>query len=213
MQDLTAIRDALAGLEEDTAIRLVEEALAAGVPALAILNACQAGMVEVGARFEAQDYFVSDLMMSGEIFKLIGVLLEPGLKAGGGASAGTVVLGTVKGDIHDIGKDIVANMLKSANIEVIDLGVDVSPAKFIAALKDSGATILGLSGLLTLAFDSMKATIAALGEAGMRGQVRVMIGGGPVDATVCRVVGADDWGADAQHAVRIAKGWLEAAHV
>lgn len=212
MQDLTAITAALAAVEEEAAIRLVEEALAAGVPALKILHACQAGMVEVGARFEAGDYFISELMMSGEIFKMISALLSPGLKASGGASAGTVVLGTVRGDIHDIGKDIVATMLKSANIEVIDLGVDVEPAKFVTALKESGAGVVGLSGLLTLAFDSMKATIAALAEAGMRSQVKVMIGGGPVDATVCRVVGADDWGADAQHAVRIAKGWLEAAH-
>ncbi|MCX7173867.1 MAG: cobalamin-dependent protein [Proteobacteria bacterium] len=213
MQNLNAIQAALANLEEDLALQLVAEAMAAGVSALELLKACQAGMVEVGARFEQQEYFVSDLMMSGEIFKQISAILEPGLKAGGAVSAGKVVIGTVKGDIHDIGKDIVVNMLKSANIDVIDLGVDVAPAKFIDALKNSGATVLGLSGLLTLAFDSMKATISALAEAGMRDTVKVMIGGGPVDATVCRVVGADDWGADAQHAVRIAKGWLEAAHV
>ena len=212
MSDLSAIRNALADLEEDLAIRLVGEALAAGEPALDILKTCQEGMVEVGARFERQEYFVSDLMMSGEIFKQISAALEPHLKAGTAVSAGKIVIGTVKGDIHDIGKDIVVNMLKSANIDVIDLGVDVAPAKFIDALKSSGATVLGLSGLLTLAFDSMKATISALNEAGMRDQVKVMVGGGPVDATVCRVVGADDWGADAQHAVRIAKGWLASTH-
>jgi methanogenic corrinoid protein MtbC1 len=147
-------------------------------------------------------------MMSGEIFKQIGALLEPTLKAGSAPSSGKVVLGTVKGDIHDIGKDIVVNMLKSANMEVIDLGVDVAPERFVEALKQSGATILGMSGLLTLAFDSMKATVAALSAAGMRSDIKVMIGGGPVDANVCKVVGADDWGADAQQAVRLAKNWL-----
>ena len=103
-------------------------------------------------------------------------------------------------------------MLKSANFEVIDLGVDVPPEKFIAAVQESGATVVGMSGLLTLAFDSMKATIQALQAAGLRDKVKVMIGGGPVDGNVCRVVGADDWGADAQHAVRLAKGWLQAVH-
>jgi len=210
MPTLDEIKNALADLNEDEALQLVKDALAAKVPAFDVLKACQEGMTEVGRRFECQDYFVSDLMMSGEIFKQIGVILEPELKSGGAHTVGKVVFGTVKGDIHDIGKDIVVNMLKSANFEVIDLGVDVPPEKFIAAVQESGATVLGMSGLLTLAFDSMKATIQALQAAGLRDKVKVMIGGGPVDANVCRVVGADDWGADAQHAVRLAKGWLQA---
>lgn len=208
MTQLRAIEEALAGLEEEQALRLVEAALGEGVPALELLRSCQAGMVEVGRRFEAQEYFVSDLMMSGEIFKQISALLEPGLKSSGAESAGRIVIGTVQGDIHDIGKDIVVTMLKSANFEVLDLGVDVPPARFVAALKESGATVLGLSGLLTLAFDSMKKTVALLSEEGLRERVRVMIGGGPVDASVCRIVGADEWGADAQQAVRLAKQWL-----
>lgn len=208
MTKLKAIEEALAALEEEQAFALVEAALAQGVPALELLRSCQAGMVEVGRRFEAQEYFVSDLMMSGEIFKQVSALLEPGLKSGGAESAGRIVIGTVQGDIHDIGKDIVVTMLKSANFEVLDLGVDVPPARFVEALRESGATVLGLSGLLTLAFDSMKKTVALLTEAGLRERVRVMIGGGPVDASVCRIVGADDWGADAQQAVRLAKQWL-----
>lgn len=208
MPDTAKIKRALADLDEDLALRLAKEALDAGVPALDILKACQEGMLEVGSRFECQEYFVSDLMMSGEIFKQISSLLEPGLKTGAAQCSGKVVFGTVKGDIHDIGKDIVVNMLKSSNLEVIDLGVDVAPERFVEALKQSGATILGMSGLLTLAFDSMKATIAALSAAGMRGEIKVMIGGGPVDGNVCKVVGADDWGADAQQAVRLAKNWL-----
>jgi len=208
MPDMAKIKKALADLEEDLTLRLVKEAMDADVPALEILRWCQEGMLEVGSRFECQDYFVSDLMMSGEIFKQISALLEPELEVGAAQRSGKVVFGTVKGDIHDIGKDIVVNMLRSANLEVIDLGVDVAPEHFVEALKQSGATILGMSGLLTLAFDSMKATVAALCAAGMRDDVKVMIGGGPVDGNVCKLVGADDWGADAQKAVRLAKNWL-----
>lgn len=212
MADLDEIRSALADLDEDRTIALVDAALKNGVPAMDVLRVCQEGMVEVGNRFEKDEYFVSDLMMSGEIFKQISVILEPGLKGSDAVSAGAVVVGTVKGDIHDIGKDIVVNMLKSANFEVHDLGVDVPPERFVAALKESGARVLGLSGLLTLAFDSMKETIVAVKAAGMADRVRVMIGGGPVDATVCRVVGADAWSPDAQGAVRLARGWMEEVH-
>ena len=210
--DFTPIRDALADLQEEQVLELVRQAIEGGASALELLKTCQEGMNEVGARFERQEYFVSDLMMSGEIFKQIGVLLEPGLRAGSVATIGKVIIGTVQGDIHDIGKDIVVNMLKAANMEVIDLGVDVAPARFVEALKESGGTILGMSGLLTLAFDSMKATITALAEAGVRDGVKVMVGGGPVDGNVCRIVGADDWGRDAQQAVRLAKKWLETQH-
>jgi len=208
MPSLEEIKNALAELNEELALRLVKIALEAKVPAFDVLRACQDGMTEVGRRFECQDYFIPELVMSGEIFKQLTAILEPGLKPGGMQSAGKIVFGTVKGDIHDIGKDIVVNMLKSANFEVLDLGVDVPPEKFIAALEESGASVLGMSGLLTLAFDAMKATVQALEAADLRSKVRVMIGGGPVDGNVCRMVGADDWGADAQDAVRLAKGWL-----
>jgi len=211
MSKVEEITKALADLDEERTLQLVGEALAEQVPADDILQACQEGMNQVGARFECQDYFVSDLIMSGEIFKQVGAILEPHLKVGGGAHLGKVVVGTVKGDIHDIGKDIVVNMLKSAGFEVIDLGVDVPVARFVDALKESGATVLGLSGLLTLAFDSMKETIKAIAAAGMRDKVRIMVGGGPVDGNVCKAVGADDWGANAQQAVRLAKQWTQTA--
>ena len=211
MSKVVEITKALADLDEERTLQLVGEALAEQVPAGDILQACQEGMNQVGARFECQDYFVSDLIMSGEIFKQVGAILEPSLKVGGTAYLGKVVVGTVKGDIHDIGKDIVVNMLKSAGFEVIDLGVDVPVARFVDALKESGATVLGLSGLLTLAFDSMKETIKAVAAAGMRDKVRIMVGGGPVDGNVCKAVGADDWGANAQQAVRLAKQWSNVA--
>ena len=211
MSELEEISAALAELDEERTLQLVRKAIDNQLPPLSILQACQKGMDEIGSRFEKCDYFVSDLMMSGEVFKQIVIILDPLLAGSGMKPIGKVVFGTVKGDIHDIGKDIVVNMLKSAGFEVIDLGVDVPAARFVTALKESGATVLGMSGLLTLAFDSMKETVNAVAAAGLRDKVRIMVGGGPVDGNVCRVVGADDWGADAQQAVRLARQWLALA--
>jgi methanogenic corrinoid protein MtbC1 len=210
MSEVTEITKALGDLDEQLTLDLVRKAIAENAAPDEILRACQDGMNEVGVRFEKQEYFVSDLIMSGEIFKLVGAILDPLLKSDGSESLGKVVFGTVKGDIHDIGKDIVENMLKSAGFEVIDLGVDVPPERFVEALKTSGATVLGLSGLLTPAFDSMRETIEAVKAAGLRDKVKIMVGGGPVDAIVCKSVGADDWGADTQQAVRLAKLWYSA---
>ena len=207
---LEQLAKALADLEEDQVLEIVQKELENGSEPLSILQACQQGMTEVGDRFEKNEYFVSDLMMSGEIFKQVGLVLEPHLKSVTRISGGAVVIGTVQGDIHDIGKDIVVNMLKSADLDVTDLGVDVPPARFIDALKETDASVLCMSGLLTLAFDSMKETISQIKDAGLRDKVRIMVGGGPVNGLVCEVVGADDWGADAQAAVRLAKNWLEA---
>ena len=205
---LKELVQAVAELEEERALEIVRNKLADGTEPLSILQACQQGMIEVGERFEKSEYFVSDLMMSGEIFKQVSEILEPQLKSVSQVRSGAVVVGTVQGDIHDIGKDIVVNMLMSANLDVTDLGVDVPPSQFVDALKETNASVLGMSGLLTLAFDSMKDTVRAIEEAGLRDKVRIMIGGGPVNGGVCEVVGADDWGADAQAAVRLAQTWL-----
>jgi len=148
-------------------------------------------------------------MMSGEIFSAISELLVPLLKAGGSVSAGTVIISTVKGDIHNIMKDIVVNMLKAANSNVVDLGVDVPSQAFLNSLKEEGAKVLGLSGLLTLASDSMKETIDLISAAGLRDRVKIMIGGGPVDGNVCRIVRTDDWSTDAQKAMRMAQQWAK----
>jgi methanogenic corrinoid protein MtbC1 len=207
---LEQLAKALADLEEDQVLEIVRTELEGGAEPLGILQACQQGMTEVGDRFEKKEYFVSDLMMSGEIFKQVGLVLEPHLKSATRISGGAVVIGTVQGDIHDIGKDIVVNMLKSADLDVTDLGVDVPPEQFVDALRETNASVLCMSGLLTLAFDSMKETISQVEDAGLRDKVRIMVGGGPVNGLVCEVVGADDWGADAQAAVRLAKTWLEA---
>ena len=208
MSGLEEITTALADLNEEGTLQLVRKAIEDKIPPESILQACQKGMAEIGTRFESCDYFVSDLIMSGEIFKQVAAILDPLLATGGKGQLGKVVLGTVQGDIHDIGKDIVVNMLKSSGFEVIDLGVDVPAARFVAALKESGATVLGMSGLLTLAFDSMRETVNAVASAGLRDKVRIMVGGGPVDGNVCKAVGADDWGRDAQKAVKLARQWL-----
>ncbi len=207
------LKQALVALEEEKVLDLVKQALASGTPEQEVLEICQQGMTEIGDLFEKQDYFVSDLIISGEIFKQISALLEPGLKSADLVAAGKVVIGTVQDDIHEIGKNIVITMLQSANFQVVDLGCNVAPDTFIEALLESDAGVLGLSGLLTLAFDSMRETVQAVRQAGLGDRVKVMIGGGPVDENIKQLVGADAWGADAQEAVRIARQWAEQPHV
>jgi len=202
---------AMADLEEATVLKLVKEKLDAGENPMAILTSCREGMVLVGKRFEAGEYWVSDLMMSGEIFKQVSVLLGSLLKTDIMGTGGKVVIGTVKGDIHNIGKDIVVSLLKAANYDVCDLGVDVPPQRIVEAVKETGATVVGLSGLLTVAFDSMKETVAALAAAGLRPKVKVMIGGGSISERVRHYTGADAWGTDAQSAVSLCNQWIKEA--
>src|SRR5512133_548955 len=205
MDDKLAL--ALADLEEEAALKLVDEKLAAGEDADAIMGSCREGMAEVGKRYETCDYFVSDLMMAGEILKQVTAKLTPYMKGKASEPKGKVVVGTVQGDIHDIGKDIVVAMLRSNNFEVTDLGVDVPAARFVEALKETGASVLWRSGLLTVAFDGMKETVQGVESAGLRSKVKVMSGGGPVSDKVREYTGADAWGNDAQAAVSLANRW------
>ena len=200
---------AMADLDEGKVQELVAAGLAAGASPSHLLDACREGMTLIGQRFETGEYYLSDLIMAGEIFKTAAA----DLAAQGGSSGptkGKVVMGTVKGDIHDIGKDIAVTMLRGANYEVTDLGVDVPPAKFVEAVQATGAAVVGMSGLLTISFDPMKETVAALAAAGLRDRVKVMIGGGPVTEQVREYVGADALGLDAQAAVALAGQWLAA---
>lgn len=203
------IAQKLADLEEEAFLTLVRQELDTGADPMTLLEDCRAGMVLVGKRFEENTYFISDLMMAGELFKQATNLLAPKMQLSGDASRGKVVVGTVKGDIHDIGKDLVVGMLKAANYDVYDLGVDVPPEKFIDVLKETKAPVLGLSALITTAFESMKDTVDAIKEAGIRSQVKIMIGGGPVNQEVVKYSGADDWGADAQKAVTLCNRFME----
>ena len=204
MSDL--LKQALSDLEEEAALKLVRERLDGGEDPLAIIADCREGMADVGKRYEAQEYYVSDLIMAGEVFKQAMAMIGEKFQTDSGPKRGSVVLGTVKGDIHDIGKDIVVSLLQAGNYNVIDLGVDTPPEKFVDAVKESGATVVGLSGLLTISFDAMKETVDALKSAGL--PVKVMIGGGPVTEQVRAYVGADALGADAQAAVALCDKWI-----
>jgi len=199
----------LSDLKEPEALQFVEKALAKGLDAAALLEEARKGMAIVGKRFAEQQYFIPDLIFSGEILKGIVKLLEPHLKKGKEQKRlGKAVIGTVAGDIHDIGKDLVVFMLDVSGFEVLDLGIDVPAQKFVDAIKQSGSKIVGLSGFLTLAFDSMKETIDAIQKAGLRDKVKIMIGGGQIDEQVRRFTGADAYGRDAMAAVTLAKGWI-----
>lgn len=198
---------AVADLDEATVLKLARQQVESGMDPIAILASCREGIVQVGERYEASDYYVSDLIMAGEILKQVTDLLGSTIQANSGSSRGRVVIGTVKGDIHDIGKDIVVSLLRASGYEVTDLGVDIPASKFIDAIKTSGATVVGLSGLLTTSFDAMKTTVAELETAGLRSKVKVMIGGGPVTEQVRQYVGADALGADAQVAVALCTKW------
>jgi methanogenic corrinoid protein MtbC1 len=199
----------LSDLKEPEALQYVEKALGEGVDSVALLDEAREGMTIVGQRFASEEYFIPDLIFSGEILKGIVKILEPHLKKGKEQKRlGKAVVGTVAGDIHDIGKDLVVFMLDVSGFEVLDLGIDVPAQKFVEAIKESGSRIVGLSGFLTLAFDSMKETVDAIQKAGLRDKVKIMIGGGQIDEQVRRFTGADAYGRDAVAAVQLAKGWI-----
>jgi len=201
----------LANLKEKEALKIVQDRLNAGDDPLSILGDARRGMEIVGKRFADSEYFIPDLMYSGEILKEITELVKPKLtKAADTKRLGKVVFGTVAGDIHDIGKNIVVFMLDVSGFEVYDLGVDVPAQKFVDKVKESGAPIVGLSGFLTLAYDSMKQTIEAIKDAGLRDKVKVMIGGGQITEEVRKYTGADAYGTDAMAGVSFAKKWTGA---
>jgi len=198
----------LAELKEREVLEAVGSALERGEDPLALVESLREGMEEVGRRFERKEYYLSELIMSAEIFKEAMALVEPRLAGASGEAKGSVVIGTVKGDIHDIGKNLVATLMRCDGFRVHDLGVDVPPGAFVEKLRETGAGLLALSGLLTLAFDSMRDTVRAITEAGLRGRVKVIIGGGPVDEKVLEYVGADAFGKDAAQGVKLANAFL-----
>ena len=198
----------LADLKEQEAIKIVKDRLNAGEDPLKILGDARKGMEIVGSRFASSEYFIPDLVYSGEILKSVTELVKPKLTTTGESKKlGKIVFGTVAGDIHDIGKDIVVFMLDVSGFEVHDLGVDVPVQKFIDKIKETGAPIVGLSGFLTLAFDSMKETVEAIKSAGLRDKVKIMIGGGQMSDEIKNYSGADAYGNDAMAGVTLAKKW------
>jgi methanogenic corrinoid protein MtbC1 len=206
------LKEAVIELREEDALRIADEQLQGGTDPLEVVTACREAMDVIGQRFADGQAFIPELIMAGEIMQGITARLKPYLKAeASGDKLGTVVMCTVQGDIHDIGKDIVVMMLDIAGFEVVDLGVDAPIAKVVQTVRESKAQVLGLSGLLTVAFESMKATVAAVQEAGLRGDVKIMLGGAPVTDAVVDFAGADAWGKDAVAAVELAKTWTGGA--
>jgi methanogenic corrinoid protein MtbC1 len=200
--------NALADLKEQEAIKIVKERLNAGEDPFKIMEDARKGMEIVGKRFGDSEYFIPDLVYSGEILKAATELVKPKLtQAAESKKLGKIIFGTVAGDIHDIGKDIVVFMLDVNGFEVYDLGIDVPVQKFVDKIKETGAPIVGLSGFLTLAFDSMKQTVDAIKTAGLRDDVKVMIGGGQITEDVKTYTGADAYGKDAMAGVTLAKKW------
>jgi 5-methyltetrahydrofolate--homocysteine methyltransferase len=184
-------------------------ALAAGTPAGQLLNeAMIPAMAEVGRLFEANEYYVPEMLIAARAMKAGLAILRPELVKEDVQPLGKVVLGTVKGDLHDIGKNLVAIMVEGAGFEVVDLGVDVAPADFVKAAQDNGAQVIGLSALLTTTMPSMKSTVEALEEAGLKGRVKVVIGGAPVTQKYADEIGADGYARDAAGAATVVKQLL-----
>jgi methanogenic corrinoid protein MtbC1 len=206
------LKAALVDLREDDALRITDDLLASGADPLAIVAQCKAAMDVIGERFANGEAFIPELVMAGEIMHAISDKVRPYITAESAEERlGTVVLCTVKGDIHDIGKDIVGTMLDIGGFEVVDLGVDVPVDTVVAKVREVHPQVLGLSGLLTVAFDSMRATVAAIDAAGLHQSLKIMVGGAPVNDDVRAYTGADGWAKDAVSAVDLAKTWVGGA--
>ncbi len=207
--------DWLADMNEDEALELAKRMLLQdGKNPMRVLDLCRTAMDIVGKRFEEGEYFLPELVLAGEMLDTIGAIAKPLIKQGDGEQIkklGKVLIGTVHGDLHDIGKNIVSFMLDINGFEVKDIGIDVPVQTFIDEINAWQPDVVGLSGFLTLAFDSMKETITAFESAGLRGNFKVMIGGGQIDETVRAYTGADAFGVNAVEAVNLCKNWLEAA--
>ena len=206
MQKIEVVYDAVLEGDEDETIAGVEAALAADIPAGEILKqGLIAAMSEVGDRFENGDYYVPEMLIAARAMQRGMSLLKPHLVEGSVVISGKAVIGTVQGDLHDIGKNLVAMMLEGAGFEVVDAGTDVSPASFVESVLMHKPQLIAMSALLTTTMPSMTNTIEALEEAGVRDQVKVMIGGAPITDAFALNIGADGYAADAGAAVRLAK--------
>lgn len=213
MSDLSDLYTAVVEMEESVAAELSSKYLDEGTPALEIFKVYQNALEEIGKRYEEKKYFIPELIMAGAMMSTSAEKLKPYLtagedKKGGEKKLGKVLIATVEGDIHDIGKNIVTMMLDLNGFEVRDIGVDVPAEKIIAEAEDFGASVIGLSGLLTLAFDPMKDVVETLEKQGVRNKFKVLIGGGQMDEQVCKYVGADAFVTDAVQGVNFVKEWM-----
>ena len=208
MADFNAMRETLVSADQDKLIQMVNAALAENIPAEDILNqGLIAGMDIVGEKMENGDMFIPEVLMAAQAMGKCVEILKPLLGEEGGAGGAKVIIGTVKGDLHDIGKNLVAMMMESAGMTVYNLGVDVPPEKFIAQIKEKNARIVCLSALLTTTMTMMKKTVDAIVESGLRDQVKIMVGGAPVTKEFADKIGADGYAADAGAASKLAKSF------
>ena len=211
MPDLQKLHEAILNGDAKTAVAVTKEALDGGASPLELVTKYMVpAMDEVGRRFECEEYFVPELLIAARAMKGSLELIRPLLAAQGAQPAGRVAIGTVKGDLHDIGKNLVASMLEGGGFEVIDLGADVAPEKFVDAVQ-KGANVVCLSALLTVTIPSMKTTIEALRVAGVRDRVKVLVGGAPVTPQFAREIGADGYGENAAVAVSLTRQILGAS--
>lgn len=206
MSNLIDLQNAVIDGDRDTVEERVHQALAAGLSPQSILNdGLIEAMNEVGKRFESGDFFVPEMLIAARAMQAGLAILKPQLIQGGIQARGRVVIGTVKGDLHDIGKNLVAMMLEGAGFEIIDLGTDAGPERYVQAVRDSNANLVGMSALLTTTMNNMKGIIQAIEQSGLRNQVKIMVGGAPVTEAFAKDIGADGYAPDASRAVALAK--------
>jgi len=208
--DFELIKKAMSELDEDTLLSIMKDVMAdGGKDAQNALEACRAGMEEVGRLFEDGEYFVGDLIYAGDILTAAIEIITPALVSDKAESCGKIIICTVKDDLHDIGKNIVKALLEAGGFEVHDLGTDVSPETIVQYSIDNGINIIALSGVLTLALDSMKKTVEAFKNSNIRDNVKIIIGGAPTSDDACNTVGADAWAKSPQKTVDICRGWVK----
>lgn len=209
MTDFNAMSEALVSCDEEKVVQLVNAALAENVPAFDILNkGLIAGMDIVGGKMESGDMFIPEVLMAAQAMGNCVSILKPLLKEGESASGGNIIIGTVKGDLHDIGKNLVAMMMESAGMTVYNLGVDIPPEEFVKQIQEKDAQVVCLSALLTTTMPMMKKTVDAIKESGLRDKVKIMIGGAPVTQAFSDEIGADGFAPDAGSASKLAKSLL-----
>ncbi|HBN55996.1 MAG TPA: cobalamin-binding protein [Lachnospiraceae bacterium] len=212
MIDFEALAQAMGDLDEDAVTEMLEKVMEeGGADAPKAMEACQKGMDLVGDQFQEGEYFVGDLIYAGELMTTAVNILKDGLISSEGSGTKTkMILCTVKNDLHDIGKNIVRSMLEAGGFEVVDLGIDIPADQIVATAKEKDIRIIALSGVLTLAIDSMKDTVEAFREAGLRDKVKIIIGGAPVSEEAKELTGADEWAHDPQKTVRVCNEWAQA---
>lgn len=201
------IKNAMQDLDEDTLLELMQNVMDSGADAMEAVKACQEGMEGVGKLFEEGEYFVGDLIYAGEILTQAIEIIKPALSEGEGGNVGRLILCTVKDDLHDIGKNIVKSLLEAGGFEVLDLGIDTPAEKIVETAKTENIKIIALSGVLTLALDSMKAAVQAFKDAGMRDEVKIIVGGAPVNEVSAKNIDADAWASSPQKTVSVCRGW------